>query len=402
MIVAVSGGADSVALLFALYLLREKLQFTLKAAHFNHHLRQAESDRDEVFVRRLCERYDIPLFVGSEQVRAGKKGLEAAAREARYAFFAALDGKIATAHTANDNGETVLLHLVRGTALKGLGGIAPVSGKLIRPMLDVTRTEVLEFLEEYCLAYVTDSSNETDAFLRNRVRHHVMPLLEKENPRIAANLSAMALLLRQDEAYLQEQAEKQKTLRISILRDQADAIRSRILENFLKENGLREPERAHLELVDSLVFSKRPSARVDLPGGMTVERCYDVLQICCRQRFEPVVLRCPGVTEIPQLGLRVECSPAAEIRNQDNVFTVAPQGSLMLRSRLVGDEIRLSGGTKSLKKLFIDRKIPASRRDFVPVLADEQRVLAVYDIGVNQKRIPEILPAVQVVFKEIE
>ena len=120
---AVSGGADSVALLFALYLLKDKLGIQLEAAHFNHNLRGEESCRDENFVRVLCDRYDIPLHVGSGVVTAGEKGLEAAARDARYAFLRNLPGKIATAHTADDNAETVLMHLIRGTGLKGLGGI---------------------------------------------------------------------------------------------------------------------------------------------------------------------------------------------------------------------------------------------------------------------------------------
>ena len=124
-ICAISGGADSVALLFGMYLLREKLGIRLSAVHFNHGLRGAESDRDEKFVRDFCAHYDIDLTVGKQQVVAGRKGLEAAAREARYAFFATLNGKIATAHTADDNAETVLMHLVRGTGLRGLGGIRP-------------------------------------------------------------------------------------------------------------------------------------------------------------------------------------------------------------------------------------------------------------------------------------
>ena len=149
---AVSGGADSVAMLFAMYLLKDKLGIQLSAAHFNHHLRGAESDRDEDFVREFCERYDIPLHVGGEVVVPGKKGLEAAARDARYAFLKSLGGKIATAHTADDNAETVLMHLVRGTGLKGLGGIAPVNGNVIRPMLSVQRQDVEDFCEEWCLS----------------------------------------------------------------------------------------------------------------------------------------------------------------------------------------------------------------------------------------------------------
>ena len=144
---AVSGGADSVALTFAMYLLKDKLDIRLSAAHFNHHLRGEESDRDEKFVKEFCDRYDIPLYLGGGEVKPGKKGLEAAARDARYAFLRSLPGKIATAHTADDNAETVLMHLVRGTGLKGLGGIAPVRGRIIRPMLEITRRQVLEFLE---------------------------------------------------------------------------------------------------------------------------------------------------------------------------------------------------------------------------------------------------------------
>lgn len=399
---AVSGGADSVALLFSLYLLQQKLQFTLEAAHFNHHLRGEESDRDEAFVRNLCDRYDVALHVGAAEVKPGKKGLEAAAREARYRFFATLPGKLATAHTANDNAETVLLHLVRGTGLTGLGAISPVSGNVIRPMLSVTRQEVLAFLEEYCLHFVEDSSNDTDAFLRNRIRHHVMPLLEQENPCIAQNLSAMALELREDGAYLTSEAEKLHTLDISALQKMHKAVRSRVLANFLRESGVPEPNSAHIALVEQLVFSQKPSASADLPGGVMVERCYDRLQLRQSGGFAEVILNCPGRTIIPELNLVVDCFPTQEMSNNDHCFTICPRGRMVLRSRQSGDEIRLSGGTKSLKKLFIDRKIPASRRNLVPILADEEGVLAVCGIGVNQNRIPQKMPAMQVVIREIE
>ena len=398
---AVSGGADSVALLFALYLLQQKLEFHLSAAHFNHHLRAEESDRDEAFVRALCDRYDIPLYVGSASVTAGKKGLEAAAREARYGFFNTLPGKIATAHTADDNAETLLMHLVRGTGLKGLGGITPGTEKLIRPMLTVTRQDVLDFLEEYCLRYVTDSSNHTDDFLRNRIRHHVMPLLAAENPRLAENLTEMALSLRQDEACLQQAADAASTLDVPALRSMAPAIRNRVLEKFLKENAVKEPEHRHLALVEALIFSQKPSARAQLPGGVTIERCYDTLRVMPEGELEAVQLQCPGETILTDLGLKITCMPASQICNTDTVFTVCVHGEVQVRSRQTGDTIRLAGGSKTLKKLFIDRKIPASQRHRVLVLADEQGVLAVYGIGANQTRIPSQLPAMQFVITEI-
>ena len=283
---AVSGGADSMALLFAMYLLKEKLGIRLAAAHFNHNLRGAESDADEAFVREFCHRYDLELYVGATQVKAGQKGLEAAAREARYSFFATLPGKIATAHTADDNAETVLLHLVRGTGLKGLGGIAPNRGNIIRPMLSVTRQEVLAFLEEYHIPHREDSSNHGDEFLRNRLRHHVMPLLKAENPSLAENLSATALRLRLDEQALQETASYQEPLDVQWLRRQNPAIRSRILESFLKNHGVREPEAAHIAQAEALVFSNHPSAFARFPGGVLIRRQYDILTAA----QEPVVL----------------------------------------------------------------------------------------------------------------
>lgn len=398
---AVSGGADSVALLFALYLLKDKLEITLEAAHFNHNLRGAESDRDEAFVRKLCDRYDVPLHVGSGTVTAGEKGLEAAARDARYAFLRSLKGKIATAHTADDNAETVLMHLVRGTGLKGLGGITPIHGNVIRPMLSCTRTDVEEFLEEWCLSHIEDSSNGGDTFLRNRLRHHVMPLLKEENPRLAENLSRMALRLREDEDFLSRQAYFEILPTVEDLKTMSPAIRSRVLERFLKDSGVKEPEDKHIAAVEALLYSAKPSARVRLPGGVTIARNYGRLEALEEKAaLEEIVLGCPGETAI--LGYRILCEPATEIRNTPDTFTVVPAGTMIVRCRKSGDQLRLSGGTKSLKKLFIDRKIPAAERDRVPVLCDEQGILGVYGLGTHLDRIPAQLPAMTVRFIETE
>ena len=382
-ICAVSGGADSMALLWAMYLLKEKLGISLSAAHFNHHLRGEESDRDQRFVRDFCDGYGIPLFVGSGEVVASKKGLEAAARDARYAFLRTLPGKIATAHTADDNAETVLMHLVRGTGLKGLGAISPVSGNVLRPMLDITRADVEAFLLEYHVEYITDSSNETDTFLRNRLRHHVMPLLRAENPKLAENLSAMALRLRQDEEAL-SRFSAGVPLSVTALRLEMPAVRVRILEQFLKESGVREPEAQHIALAESLVFSDNPSARGNFPGGITISRNYDTLEVLTGQA---------------QAALRPVCTPAVEILNTPEVFTVTPVGRVYVRTRQAGDAIRLSGGTKSLKKLFIDRKIPAAQRDSVPVVCDDAGILGVYGIGVNLDRAATALPATRIHFE---
>lgn len=385
-ICAVSGGADSMALLFAMYLLKEKLGIDLSAAHFNHHLRGQESDRDEQFVKNFCDGYGIPLHLGSGEIVPGNKGLEAAARDARYAFLCSLPGTIATAHTADDNAETVLMHLVRGTGLKGLGAIAPINGRVIRPMLGITRAEVEAFLEEYHVEHITDSSNDTDAFLRNRLRHHVMPLLTKENPKLAENLSAMALRLRQDEEALSQLAESGDILSVTALRAQPPAIRVRSLEQFLKKCGVRELEAQHIELAQALVFSDNPSARGSFPGGITVSRNYDTLEVLSGE---------------PQQNMRILCSPAHEIINTPEVFTVNPVGTVHIRARKSGDVMRLSGGSKSLKKLFIDRKIPAAYRDLVPVICDDAGIIGVYGIGVNLDRAATALPATQIQFQHI-
>ena len=396
---AVSGGPDSIAMTFAFYLLKEKLEINLEAAHFNHMYRGEEGYRDENFVRDFCDRYDIPLHVGRGEVKAGKKGLEAAARDARYAYLRSLPGKIATAHTADDNAETVLMHMIRGTGLKGLGGITPVYGNVIRPLLSCTRQNVLDFLNEWCLSYITDSSNKEDFYLRNRIRHHVMPFLREENPKIGENLSRMALRLREDEAFLAEQADFAELPDVETLKKMHPAVRSRCLERFLKENGVREPEDAHIAQAEALVFSDKPSAWAEFPGGVRIGRNYKVLAVLTKDEgFPQTVLPCPGEVELP--GLRVICQKAEENVNTSDAFTVVPEGQLILRSRKSGDSIRLPGGTKSLKKLFIDRKIPASDRNRVPVLCDDSGILGVYSIGVNLDRTGEKGEAVTVRFEK--
>ena len=384
-ICAVSGGADSMALLWGMYLLREKLGITLEAAHFDHNLRGEESRQDADFVRKFCEFHDIPLHFGEGNVIPGKKGLEAAARDARYAFLRSLNGTIATAHTADDNAETVLMHLLRGSGLRGLGGVTPRSEGLIRPMLDVTRAEVEAFLSENYIRHVEDSSNGGDEFLRNRLRHHVMPLLAKENPKIAENLSQMALRLRLDEEFLSSQANSTALPGVESLKNMPKALRNRALENFLKENGVKEPEDSHIAMAESLVFSDKPSARASFPGGITLARNYDRLEVLsCERELEEVILPCPGEVLLP--GLRVSCVPAEESIDTPDAFTVSAVGTIRIRCRKSGDSIRLSGGSKSLKKLFIDRKIPAARRQQIPVACDDAGILGVYTIGANWDR----------------
>lgn len=383
---AVSGGADSMALLGAMCLLKETLGIHLEAAHFNHNLRGEESLADETFVRNFCLERGIYCHVGSARVQAGEKGLEAAARDARYAFLEKLDGKVATAHTADDNAETLLMHLLRGSGLNGLGGITPIRGKIIRPMLAVTRQDVLAFLEKLNIPYVTDSSNETDAFLRNRIRHHVMPLLKEENPSIAGNLSATALRLRQDAQLLDSLA--QPTTEVLALRQMPPALQSRVLAKLLVNFGVKEPEAEHIELLRRIVSSPNPSAWGEFPAGVVIGREYDtIVKLANQQPLGEYPLTCPGETVIQELGIRVICS---EIADGEGI-QVCSQGPLLLRSRRTGDAISLSCGTKTLKKLFIDAKIPAMQRERIPVIADEQGIVMIPSL--NLRRICQDAPS---------
>ena len=373
---AVSGGADSMALLWCLYGLKEKLDITLEAAHFNHNLRGAESDREEAFVVSFCKAHCIPCHVGGARVETGEKGLEAAARTARYAFLETLPGKIATAHTADDNAETLLMHLVRGTGLKGLGGIAPVRGKIIRPMLTVTRQDVLAFLEKERISYMTDSSNETDAFFRNRIRHHVMPLLKGENPSLSENLSATALRLRQDAQALESAAEL--TTDVEALRSMMPAVQNRALQKLLLHFGVKEPEAEHVQLLRKILYSENPSAMGEFPAGVAIGREYGkFVKLQTHEKLGVWYLENPGVTQIPELGIRVICGATVGI-------PVCVQGKLVLRSRREGDSIQLSCGRKTLKKLFIDNKIPANRRDQIPVIADDEGILMIPELELHR------------------
>ncbi|MDR2531349.1 MAG: tRNA lysidine(34) synthetase TilS [Oscillospiraceae bacterium] len=264
-IVALSGGADSVCLLLALHELRDELNIELQACHVNHKLRGNSSDSDERFVRELCGRLGIELHVRAINVKALQKkhrSLEECAREARYSYFSEIGTKaiIATAHTAGDNCETVLFNLVRGTGLRGLCGIPPVRDNIIRPLIETARAEVLAFLEAENAEYVTDESNYSEEFTRNYLRLSVIPQLEKINPSLTDGLTRMCSVLRHDEEYLrmtallalEEAHVKGGVYKLSILINQLPAIQSRIISLLLSQNNI-SPSNLRITSVISLL-----------------------------------------------------------------------------------------------------------------------------------------------------
>lgn len=397
---AVSGGADSVALLHCLASLREELGITLTAAHFNHCLRGAEADGDEAFVQAICGQWSIPLAVGRGDVRQRARdtgeSLEEAARHLRYDFLRSQDGFLALAHNADDQVETVLLNLLRGTGLKGLGAMAPREGRILRPLLAVSRDEILSYLHAHGLTWREDSSNGGDDALRNRLRHHVIPLLRQENPSLSATVARSTAILRQDEAFLAretalllDRAARKCGWSCDILAQAPEALRTRALRQLI---GGKKPAAVHVAAVESLLGRQNGSASVDLPGNRVARREYGLLRIEPRtaaKTFTPVTLL-PGQTaSLPELGLVVRLEGPALLQalpRDPGVFALRcdkldPMPRLTIRPRRIGDQWQGPGGSKSLKRRMIDEKIPAARRDLMPVAADSLGVVAVLGLG---------------------
>lgn len=407
---ALSGGADSVALLRALL----ALGYPVRAFHLNHCLRGAESDRDEAFCRALCERLGVPLTVERIDVRAqtAGEGIEAAARRIRYERLvaAAQGAKIATAHTADDNLETMLFHLARGTGPKGLAGIPPVRGDIIRPLIGAARAQVEAYLAELGQDFVTDSTNLSDDYTRNRIRHEVVPVLRQLNPSVCGAAARLGGLLRQDEAYLHEQAAACLTRaarpdgawEVLPLQEAHPAVRSRALRLLAEQRGMpmRDFTAQHVQALGRLLESTDPSAECILPHGFLARREYDAVR-----------LEKPGTpVERPEIPLSVPFDGAVwqgTVRlclrglEKNEVFYKSFNtfcadcgtidfASLCVRTRRAGDRLRLTGngGSRTLKKLMIDRRIPRARRDGLAVVADRYGVIAVQDIGMDHSRLP--------------
>ena len=401
---AVSGGADSVALL---HLLCSMPELTVICAHFNHCLRGAESDRDERFVKELCASLGVPCFVGREDVAAyaaaQSLGTEIAARRLRYDFLertAQEQGcsRIATAHNAGDNAETVLLHLIRGSGLRGLCGIPPVRGNIVRPLLNVPRSEIEAYLEENGLSHVEDSSNGSDEYTRNRVRHQLLPLLEELNGKAAGNICAAAELLREDEECLAAMAEdflaehrEGNTLLVSALLTLPKPVVMRALRAMCGADIAR----THLDAVYMLCLNRAVYAAADIPG-MRVTKDRDKLTFGAETQRASLPVReiGPGETvELPEAGMCAVCTETVlsqEIHNSFNTFFFKSEkicGKMTVASRGAGDSVRLSGRgcTKTLKKLFAEAGIPIEARAGVPVVYDEAGVAAVCGFGTAER-----------------
>lgn len=407
---AVSGGADSMALLLWLLSVREELGITVCAAHFNHRLRGKEADRDEAFVRDFCRTEGIDLHLGSGDVGAyaEENGLstEEAARILRYDFLNSLPyDKIAVAHTADDNAETVLLHLLRGSGLRGLAGIAERRERIVRPFLRLTHEELKAYLAEKGVSWVEDSTNESSAYARNRVRHDLLPLLRRENPAFFDTLGAHCEILRQEDELLDCYAQKVvddarvgEKYRCAVLSAAPDALQKRALRLIFRKFLPQDLSMAHIAAVQKLLTTERPSAQISLPRGLCARRNYDLLEVSVggkAETFRLFSLKIGESVDCPELKLKFSASITKNLQNFRNFsFQIAVKYDMIaghdviVRPRAVGDKLTLSC-TKTLKKWCIEKKIPLHDRDRLPVVVCDGRVVAVLGLGVDRRFLPQ-------------
>ncbi len=389
--VALSGGADSVCLLYVLLELQQKFGYKLSAIHINHQLRGDESDRDEQFVRDLCKGLDLPLVVERAEVsrlaESQGKSIELAARDLRYEVFARhCKGVIATAHSADDNLETVIYNMTRGSGLKGICGIPPKRDIFIRPLIACTRVEIEDYLEKVQADFVTDSTNLSDDYTRNKLRHRVVPVLKEINCAAPQKVYDMCENLREDEDFLAMTARKiyilclkNGELDAELLKIQHVAIAKRVILYYFEESLGRSLDRLHLNLCYSVLSD---GGRTEITKGLFA---------CCYGGKFYVVNEKEGkeetllVTAEDLLITDEEKVNKKFLKNAIDCDKIV--GSLVFRYREESDSIRINGRhcTKSLKKLFNEQKIPAHKRDGIPVVADDIGVVWVYGIGVDER-----------------
>lgn len=415
---ALSGGADSVCLLHLLLSL-EGLSVT--AAHFNHRLRGAESDRDEAFVRNLCADLGIMCIVDGADVAAyaaeNSLGTEEAARKLRYAFLEKTAAeqnctRIATAHNARDNAETIIMNLARGTGLKGLCGIPPRRGNIIRPLLETDRPEIESYLLERGLEHVEDSSNAADDYSRNRLRHHVLPVLEGINPAFAGSVASAADSLREDEDYLSCLAQSfidENARGSSLPVTQLLALPMPVLKRAVRLMHGGQLSSLHVKSIINICLVRSVHAHTDVPG-MRVTREFDRLIFGAEKpQALPERSISPGQSlRIPELGLRLSCRRViniTEIHKSLTTFVFKSAnicGRMSIASRREGAKIALEGRgcTKTLKKLFSEAKLTVSDRLTRPVIYDEAGPIAVVGFGIAQRC--AAAPGDDVVIIEIE
>lgn len=416
-LVALSGGADSVVLLDVLISLKEEFHIPLYAAHFHHGIRGAEADRDEDFVRELCEKRQMPLYCEKADVpaiaaRLGES-VELCGRNLRYRFFEKVarqlgGAKIATAHHSSDNAETVLWNLTRGTGIGGLCGIPVRRGNIIRPLLCLSRCEIEDYCRENALEYVEDSTNFSDDYTRNRLRRQVTPVLRELNPAMEEHIRSTSWLMREADDYLNKiSIEELKSIKTPFgfsckkLLCLEPIILKYALKRVLEEAGAPVDCR-HIAM---MIEAMRQNGAVSLGQGYTAACAQGNLRIICETDAQDSggELNVPFTEYIKTNGVRitvhdgkadlssVACPDLTDSKKINNLLLnhgipcdiITPD--TVLRSRRAGDTFTdpRRGVTKTIKKLFNELKIPREERDTIPLVAQGSTVLWISGIGAS-------------------
>ena len=407
---ALSGGADSVCLLRCLLELRQRLGITVTAVHVNHHLRGAESDRDAQFCRRLCAALGVRLTVldvnAAARAAVEQCSEELAARMCRYEAFAQVQADwIATAHTASDNLETLVHRMVRGASLHGLTAIPPRNGRFLRPLLRITREQVETYLAALEQTYVTDSTNLTDDYTRNRIRHHIIPAMQALNPAAERTVSYTLRSLRREDDFLTQQAAAayhcchtaENTL--DGLEQLHPALRFRCIAMLLEECGFS----CDAPLLERLERLTRQGGRWNLSGDvyavgksgrLTIETCPKRRDI-----LEPVRVQLGENRLDSGWVLAAQLISPEELEKNENVHKKSAtelldydkiKGEMFLRPRQPGDRMQLPGrGFTSAVKKLIQANLPPERRSTAYILADGEGVVCVRGVGCAARVCPD-------------
>ncbi len=389
-IVALSGGADSTALLYILYSIKETYDLTLYAAHLNHLIRGEEATRDEHFCKILCENYNIPLFTRRSDVPAlaAQRGVseELCGRQERYRFFEELSreygAKVATAHTASDNAETLLFHLARGTSVKGAAGIPPKRGVYIRPLIACTRDQIERCCADNALDFVTDSTNLSDDYTRNKLRHRVIPVLKELNPgledavtRFCESAALTNDYLHRQALVLLDEARSEYGYRAQPLLKAHKALLYTALELLCQSEAGFAAETRHIALLESVL---KQGGAVDLGAYTAV----------CKQKLLRFVLK-----NQEKNNLEIPFDGEISFRYRDKLIAaradVSDAGSSKLVFRTMRGKDRFTfikrGITKPLRKAFNEQKIPAEQRGSLLLLCCGETVLWCEALGYSKQ-----------------
>ncbi len=421
LVVGVSAGADSMVLLNVLNTYRQTFNLTLIVAYVNHGLRPKESEEEAKFVQKECDRLALTFECGTFNVkefqRVGGFSVQEAARRLRFYFFDQLlqkyqAQKIALGHHADDQVETFLLRLMRGAGLQGLKGILPVrEGRVIRPLLEVWRHEIETFAYQHSIPFLTDASNLKKDYLRNRLRLHLIPLLEKEyQPNVKQVLLRTSAILREENDYLEREAEKvyrnmvgvegeALTFHYTAYQSLHPAIQWRVIQKALRDLYGKEREDVEVPKIFKKLQQSSPSYRQELPFGICMEKRYNKVQLV-RKKVEDippfeVELNSPGRTFVEEIGREVVIEEMS-VREQDCIPKTSPDTALLdyqvlqfplrIRNFRPGDRFQPLGvkGTQKLKEFFIDHKIPRFERQRVPLLISGERIVWVIGYRIDE------------------